>query len=210
MAALATVTDVEALAGRPLDASDAVVVPRLLDMASGLVRGYCRQQLDRVTNDTVTLSRAWEQDLILPERPVINVASVAIGGVPLTAGSWTWNAAGDLFRSFRFGSPDATDFYYDYGYGYGPVTVTYTHGYSPVPDDIVAIVAGAVSAQLYNPGGALREMIGSRLTIFGGDHAGGGMSLAPDQRGLLNRYRRRQRAAPIGSDQRFGRWPVYR
>jgi hypothetical protein len=195
MAALATVDDLVAVVGREFADTELTRVQRLLELASGLVRGECGQTLSAVTADTVTLPGTWEADLLLPEFPVTAVASVTIDSQPVDPADYAWNSYGTLYRACStWGGPDAA------------VTVVYDHGYTAVPDDIVAVVCGVVNGQLTNPAGVRSESIGQRSVTFAGDGAsiGAGLQLAGYQRAVLHAYGRRAWTVK-GKPQR---WPI--
>ena len=164
--------------GREFADTELTRVQRLLELASGLVRGECGQTLSAVTADTVTLPGTWEADLLLPEFPVTAVASVTIDSQPVDPADYAWNSYGTLYRACStWGGPDAE------------VTVVYDHGYATVPDDIITFVCAIVNGQMANPNGLRSQQLGSYSAVFAG--SGEGMQVPGYIRTGLARYKRR-------------------
>jgi hypothetical protein len=97
------------------DSLDGARGAQLLESASAIIRNHCRQTLHRVENDEVELRGTRSQKLMLPERPVVDVTSVKVGGVEVS--DWTRVRDG-LFRNGGWGGPSTL------------VEVTYSHGFS--------------------------------------------------------------------------------
>lgn len=123
MTALATLADYATKFGAPPDQN---AVNAALDAASAQIRSYLHQQISYTANHSVVLSGNNTDRLILPERPVISVASV------------TYDKNGD-------NETPVTDFVVEsdmlmrcngWRWGYGNFTVVYTHGYQVIPADI--------------------------------------------------------------------------
>lgn len=124
--------------------------------------------------------------LVLAERPVVDVERVVIERFALdwfrarrdddelgdAEGRFTWDAFGHLRRL-----DGAT-----WGRRYDPVWVTYSHGYDPVPDDIVGLVAakvaGFVGASEANPSGLRALQVGAMSETYG-NAAGTDAALGP-------------------------------
>ena len=215
--ALATLDDVAAIIGRPLNAIETTNGTRLLAMASGMVRRYTRQEITRTVDDVVVLPGVWGHTLPLPQRPVESVKSVVFGNA--TAPATSWKLVGDdLFIGSGSYQPDygyinnsQTALWGPAGSVMGPsatganwqgpqtqVTVTYTHGYADVPQDIVNEVAGMVALQLSTSVGVTRERIGGyQVEYLRGE--GGGMALTDETKSVLNFYRKRAASTQIAS-----------
>lgn len=143
---LATASNVAAVLQR--DVADLPAdIDELLDLASGLVRGFCRQTISRVADDQVTLDGAGRRVLPLPELPVVSVTSVSVREVVVDPALY-WADGHGLLHHLA-------------GRWSGPVTVTYTHGHDPVPADVVAVTAQAVARQTVNPDGVRSESVGA-------------------------------------------------
>jgi hypothetical protein len=200
---LATVGDVEALFGR-VELDDTDRVTRLLAWASAAVRRYCRQDLSLVTDDVATVLSPGTAVITMAQRPVVAVASVDVGSV---WGSWHWPAARH-FTWDAFGRLERHDGL-TWGLRHAPVTVTYTHGYDPVPDDLVALVAGKVAGFLSssgaNPGGLKSLQVGAMSETYA-NAAGSPAALGPgalteaEQDALMAAgYRLQSGDVPIGA-----------
>lgn len=139
-----------------------------LEMVSAIVRAEARQSFTRGTS-TVTLfpREGWAY---LPQRPVVSVASVTSDGSPIT----NWELERDRLWI---------------GCGVWAVTVTFTHGYTVVPGDVLAIVLSAASRGLSNPRDYRQRSVGSSSVTYAAETIG--VALAPSDRDLLARYRRR-------------------
>ena len=99
-----------------------------IDAASAMIRRYCDQELSQVTDDVVTLAGVERPTLILPQRPVTAITSVAESGVTLAASEYTFTRSGLLRR--------ANGVNWSKG-----ATVTYSHGYAEGSDEYKAIAA---------------------------------------------------------------------
>lgn len=209
LAPLAVQADVEAIIGRTLTDAQATACTRLLDMASGVVRRYVRQDLTQVTNDVVTLPGNWGNTLELPQRPVTSVASVTMNGATMPNTQWKlvdnslyigtgaympdygstiWGGSALWGPAGSVQGPQATGASWQ-----GPsaqVTVTYTHGFADVPQDVVNIVAGMVALQINAETGIQSEAIGSYKVVYA-RNGNGGMALSDEDKSALNFYRKR-------------------
>ena len=131
----ATVQDVEDFLQVEIGSEQESAVERALREATAAIRNYCRQHLSLVTDDTITLDCAGGSRIFLPELPVIAVSNVVENGKTLTAGvDYRLGQHGILHR---IGRPWTA--------GVQVITVTYSHGYSTVPDDIVAVCTRAAA-----------------------------------------------------------------
>jgi hypothetical protein len=215
LAPLATTDDVAATLNRALTANEATYAPRLLALASGMVRRYTRQEITATAGDVVTLSGTWNQTIILPQRPVTAVISVVLNGANPSYNAWKlihdelfigtgsfqpdygtslWGGTGLWGPSGSSQGPQATGATWQ-----GPqaeVVVTYDHGYTTVPDDIVNEVAGMVALQLVSPVGVDSEMVGGYKVAWAKSPVGG-MSLTAETKSVLNFYRRRNASVTI-------------
>jgi hypothetical protein len=143
--------------------------PLVLDVASAIVRREARQSFTRGTSSALLYPR--EGWAVLPQRPVVSVQGVTVAGKPLAPDRW------QLVRD-RVRVPDDQ-----------PVTVTYTHGYAAVPGDVLAVVLTLAGRVLTNPADLRQESVGSASVTYSAETIGA--SLAPADRDLLARYRKR-------------------
>ncbi|MFE2409848.1 hypothetical protein ACFXDE_16045 [Kitasatospora sp. NPDC059408] len=144
--------------------------PLVLDTVSAIVRAEARQGFTRRTTTVELLQR--DGFVTLPQRPVIQIVAVRSGSVTLDERTW------HLFRD-RLHLPPGT----------GLVRVTYTHGYNETPGDVKAVVLTAAARVLNNPSDLRQETVGGVSVTYAAETIGA--SLAPADRDLLARYRRR-------------------
>ncbi|GGV54191.1 hypothetical protein [Streptomyces spectabilis] len=142
----------------------------VLDVASRIVRTEARQNFTRGTSSATLYPR--EGWAALPQRPVISVQEVRRGGQLVPPDRW--QLVRDRVRVLG---------------GDQAVTVTYTHGYASVPADVLAVVLTLASRVLTNPSDLRQESVGSVSVTYSAETIGA--SLAPADRDLLARYRRR-------------------
>lgn len=152
----ASVSEMETLLRRTFSPPETAAANLILAGVTGAIQRAARQQIQLVTDDTVELRGVWNQDLKLPQRPVLDVSAVTLrdpAGISLALIStrdYVWNRFGDLQRiGFIARIPRPIE-----GYWGGPaatVTVTYTHGFATIPDDIQAICLNAAARAFYAP-----------------------------------------------------------
>ncbi|MFE6597245.1 hypothetical protein ACFU9O_02280 [Streptomyces albidoflavus] len=187
---LVTVAELAALLGRTFTPAQETQAQALLDQASSVVRAYVRQDLTRATS-TLTVSMRRADPVLhrcgglvtLPQRPVVDVASVSVDGV--STQDWWQDGQEILLRSGAWSSPPTA-------HGPPQVTVTYTHGFDPVPGDIKAIVAQAANRVMVNPGAVRSETVGGESVTYLIPATGEalGVLLSRTEQRVLDRYRR--------------------
>jgi hypothetical protein len=98
------------------------------------------------------------------------VTSVTAYGVERASSTYQWNPQGRLVpwgALITTGEP-----YYERtgwrSWGCQPVTVVYDHGYTEVPDDIVAVTVSIATRLFTNPAGYQQESIDGYSYIVGG------------------------------------------
>lgn len=160
--------------GEAAEGVDPDEVERVLAQASSIVRGYTRQHLSRVTDDEAELEGNWSQRLVLPERPVASVASVAINGSEVS-----YQRVRDQLWRTHWGGPRAL------------VEVVYTHGFDPVPDDIVSVVVQAALRGL--PNNRLSAVVSQETLADYSRTLRSSTSLTAADQHVLDLYRRRVR-----------------
>lgn len=182
MADLFTLSELASYLQRDLDTSSATLAR---DMAHGIVRDHCRQE---ITTATVTRRlpvvydrRGWYVQI--PEQNLTAVTTVVVNGTTVTT-----HTVDLLNRQVRLvdGVPtdDADEDVED------QAVVTYTAGYSTVPGNVKA-VALAVAGRIYdNPQGLRsRQVDDYSETRAGDDDDLAGVSLLPTEERRLRRYR---------------------
>lgn len=190
MASLATTDDLAERLGITLDDDRAQAV---LDDVSAVVRAYTGQTFDLIEDHTVRL-RARNGSVRLPQSPVIEVTAVA--NVDGDSIEFTWDA-GSSVEIAGLGSP-LNAFEVEPFRNRAPwVDVTYSHGYNTIPADVKAVVcqmAGRAYGRTADTAGVTQESIAGYSYSVGAAAAAGPMGMLPDERRILDAYRR-----PIGT-----------
>jgi hypothetical protein len=152
---LASISDLEDRIGT-LTTEQAARATALLAGASARVRAYTRQNFDLTLGDVAVL-RPIGAELILPQRPVLAVASVKAipgdGSADIAMSRWEWDGL-DVVKIGGFGWRTAIDYDLEWDWvGWSPDTyrVTYDHGYATTPDDVVDVVCSMVNRILTAP-----------------------------------------------------------
>lgn len=116
---LATTADLRDLLGEDTTTLPDAQAALLLQMATAEVQAAAGQLLVLVSGDVADIMGTTESWLVLPQRPVTDVATVELDGEPVT----DWKRFGSrLFRSSGWSA---------YVHEPSQVTVTYSHGYAP-------------------------------------------------------------------------------
>lgn len=199
MADFATVADIEAFLQVQITTPAQVASAQMaLKDATAAIRNYCRQHLEWVNAETITLDSPGGTRLFLPELPVNLVHHVVEDGITLVAGDdYKLGQHGILHR---VGAKWAA--------GIQVVTVAYSHGYAAIPDDITAVCvraasrayqAGLRSAEGEGVPGVASKQLGDFSVSFTAEGGGGvgegvlGASAARllllSEKDILNRYR---------------------
>jgi hypothetical protein len=184
--ALATSVDVEARLGRTLTADESVRMDALLEDASAAVILYTGQQFaEGTTTATIYPQRGF---VYLPQRPVNSITSVE--DTDGTSLGYSWFAGERIDLS---SSPVADFAYVGPGLTAAPVVVTYEHGYANIPQAIIAVVCNmALRALGQTPtsSGIQQESIAGYSYSTGAAGAAGPVGLLPDEKKVLERYKR--------------------
>ena len=157
---------------------------RAIAEASAAIRNYCNQYIELVEDDTITLDSYGKSALILPETPVVSVSEVVEDDETLTAdddyklGQW-----GILHRMNT-----------TWASGIQNIEITYTHGYTTIPDDVIAVCVRAAS-RAYQAGlktaesdgvpGIASTTLGDYSVSYAGESASEGLLGASGSRMLL-------------------------
>jgi hypothetical protein len=186
MALFATADDLADRLGVTFSASEIDRAETLLTLASGLIQEETRQQIELVEDDEFTVHGLTEGMILLPERPVVSVASVTLDGDPIAAD--TYHVDGDYLVRSGVAWGEFLGGYEWFGWGDSPLVVTYTHGFSSIPDAIRAVCLEVAVRAYVNPGSVTQEAYGSERTSYGAV----GLSLTPDERRIVRRVTRRR------------------
>lgn len=176
MASAATAADVGDLLGSVLDGEPSARAERLLGMAEGIISSHVpgiTYQADPFTDLEFPAVRS--RTLILPQRPITAISSVAISDVTLDPYQYRYTQRGELIltEDLDWGDPDQV------------VTVSGTFG--PTEADVRFVAADLVRQTFSNPAGLRMEVIGGRTAQFDGDLRP--MTLTSAHRRILKRYR---------------------
>lgn len=189
MTQLATAEDVEAVLGSPVDPTTA---DRLSEMASAVVERYCRRGFSLVEDDEIVVS-VTDGVLRLPAPPVVEVTSIVDpDGSTVDPDTYTVTLASGLV-TLDWTTVDWCPPFHTRGWACGDYEITYTHGYDPVPDDVVFVVASMVARQITNPQGYSSETLGD----YSFTGASGGLTISADDKALLGPYKRRSFSVPM-------------
>ena len=203
MAAFCAIQDIENLLQVTVTAAQLAAANAAIADASAAIQNYCRQKLEYIVDELVTLDIAHSRyDLQLPELPVVSVKSVTEDGVLLTA--TTDYKLGQHGIIYRIGRQWAT--------GVQIVTVEYTHGYlsdayTTYPNDLIDVCARA-AARRFQAGlraaglnavpGVQAEALGDYSITYQGEATSSGESMlgasgAPillrSEKEILDKYR---------------------
>jgi hypothetical protein len=138
----------------------------LLVDASARVRAHVRQTISQIQTTVVLAPN--DNQVILPERPIISVDAVARvnadGKSFMPYSVWTFDGRDTLMLGPPSAIINAPQVWTDMDWFWRNVTyqIQYTHGYTSIPDDIVGIVASMVMRVIMAPGspGVQSETIG--------------------------------------------------
>jgi len=145
---------------------------RAVEEATAAIRNYCRQELELVEDEEITLDSSGGPVLFLPELPVISVSTVIEDGDTLTVD--------DDYKLGQYGILHRIEA--NWASGIQIVTVTYSHGYATIPDDIVSVAtraasrayqAGLKAADAEGIAGIASKSLGDFSVSFTGESGGG-------------------------------------
>lgn len=184
---LASIDDVQERLGVTFTGADADRVEALIRDASAKVRNYTGQTF--TLEETTDRLKARNGRLTLPQRPVVEVATVqdtnAVDVDYTLTNDILWlNTTWSGLAPFDW-EPRTTPL--------GYVDVTYTHGYETIPDDILAVVCQIVGRAYgvnSQTAGLTGETIAGYSYTMGSVGGAGAVGLLPEERAVLDAYRR--------------------
>lgn len=172
MAAFATHQDFADRTGLTLSSGEQTRADALLARISTEIQAVARQNIFEVDGDVLTMQGTNDRRILLPERPVISVASVTLNGTTLTEGT-DWFRDGDeiVRKIFTFLAVDALDawtFGRGFGYEWQTLEITYSHGYpaGEEPGFLKEIACEALTRAWFNPASVARQTVGDTQTVF--------------------------------------------
>lgn len=122
-----SVDDINAFLGTEILPEDTQVL-LAIEEASAVIKNYCNQEIEQVSDDTILLDGTGSTKLFLPELPVNSIASVKIDGVLLDPTCYALAENGVLWRKYG-----------KWAVGAQNIEVTYTHGYASIPEDVKGV-----------------------------------------------------------------------
>lgn len=202
--ALAQLSDVEARMPRALTSEEQTLCTALLSDASAAARAFTHQYFSLET--TTERIRPVDQEIQLPELPVVSVNSLArvdiMGNGTIPYAIWAFDGLDTILLGPVSQIVNLPAILIDQSWIYRSVMyeINYTHGYSTIPDDVVGVVAGAVVRVLLGPQpGVVGETIGGYSYRVVDGYRPGLISLTPEDKDVLKRYRgRRNRTIEAG------------
>lgn len=167
-----------------------------IDEATAVIKNYCNQKIEQVSDDTTLLDGTGSTKLFLPEIPVSSITSVTVDDVLLDPTYYALAENGVLWRKYGVWTVGARN-----------ISITYTHGYASIPEDVKGVCYRS-AARLYQAQLKARrqDFVSGLQSVSVGDwsetyeNAGGssgesdkGVSAARtllmSEKDILNRYR---------------------
>lgn len=159
---------------RDLSANDMALAA--VDAASDACRTTSGQVINLVEDEELTLDGSGTDVLLLPQQPVVSVASIIDGNdETVDDDDWTLTSVGTLVRPGGVWTMGRQNF-----------TVTYTHGWSDedIPRDI-RMVALSMAGRIFMQGPVVFESIGKRQMRY----AGPAMDFTKTELAILRKYK---------------------
>lgn len=202
MAALATLSDVQARLTRTIASGETARVRALIDDASAAIITESGQDVIRAETEARLMTRNINRELVvvLPQRPVNSITSVAdINGNAVT---YVWDGATKLTLTSSADTVHSDTLDRSLRY----VDVTYDHGYDDANDTrnvlgtVAGVVANVVARAFGTPAeetGKTAETIGPYSYSIGAGAAQGGFGLMSSEWKTIKRALGRRRAGTI-------------
>lgn len=195
MTAFATHEDFADRTGLTLDSDGQTRADNLLARVANEIRDVAGQQISLVTDETLTRNGTTDRRILLPERPVVSVASVTLDGTELAENS-DWFVDGDeivrkVFTLLSEAALDAWTFGRGFGFEWQTLAITYTHGYADdaIPGILKEISCEAVGRAFFNPATVARETIGDTQTVYDNMRfSPSGLRLTGDEKNDIRRF----------------------
>ena len=149
----------------------------IIDMASAIIRNYCRQTFDLIEDDEVELRGTRRRRLLLPERPVVSVSSVTVDGDPVESFR---KVRDGLWRTQGWGGEDRL------------VEVVYTHGFAendPAWDVLTGVCLQVSARAAANPQHFQSVNVDGVGSVFGMGPSHTNLGLTAAEQATLDRFR---------------------
>ncbi len=172
------------------------------EYASDVVRGYCNQTFDFVSNDTVLIDPRPDRTAQLPQGPVTAITSVQANMPGGPTGTWGWQTLtfpgqygwverGLMWDATQVRPPITPPAYSEWPWPTWPwlpgsLQVTYSHGFETIPDEIAAVVLRIAAQVASNPTFLQSKKVGENAYVFGSFP--GGQTLRDTDKAILDRY----------------------
>jgi hypothetical protein len=173
--AFASPADLEARLGITLTDAETTRATALLAYATSLIQDAADGQTIFQVTETITMPGRTNERILLPQRPVVSVASITLDGNPLVEGTdWYLDDNGVITRLrvplVYQNAAVLLDAPYGRLSGFGlpfqTLAITYTHGYATIPGLYKAICLEAVVRAWVNPGSVARETEGNTSVVY--------------------------------------------
>lgn len=194
----ASTNELAARLGIVFDATETARADILLDLATGLIIDAANgQQIALVEDDVLTMPGTTDERILLPQRPVVSIASITLDGAALVEGTDWWLDRNTIVRIPATTIVALTGIHNEMltyplwsGFGWPAQTleVTYTHGYATVPLSVKAICMEACVRVWVNPGNVARETIGAESTVYDNNRfSPSGLLLTDEEKHVIRR-----------------------
>lgn len=180
----------------------------LLTLATGLIQDEAKQTISLVTDDTLARLGTTDERILLPELPVVSIASVTLNGVLLSEGGAWYQVGNELVSApgivIISGVSIDDEFGRGFGRGFGSesqtLEIVYTHGYADIPQSLKAICMEAVVRVWVNPGAVAREQVGNTMTVYDNMRSSpAGLLLTDAEKHVIRRmFGRRAKSLSLG------------
>ena len=119
-----SVEDINTFLGTTITPDDAQAL-LAIEEATAVIKNYCNQEIEQVSDETILLDGTGSTKLFLPELPVVSITSVEVDGVLLDPNYYALAENGVLWRKYSTWTLGACN-----------IKIVYTHGYTSIPEDV--------------------------------------------------------------------------
>jgi len=122
-----SVDDINTFLGTTIEPDDAQAL-LAIEEATAVIKNYCNQDIEQVSDDVILLDGTGSTKLFLPNLPVTSITSVEVDGVLLDPNYYALAENGVLWRKYGTWTVGACN-----------IEITYTHGYAAIPEDVKGV-----------------------------------------------------------------------